>query len=122
MSASRSLMSTHAGGPIYQWLRGNIKIFRHSVIRRSHHYIDRNYDLIRAAGYGEPDVSIDYNKNFWRYHVDQTYQQGVLFKAYQDFFSWLPYAALALTVGGLHVRFKHNDKYNVFKKWRKNQE
>lgn len=117
-SGSRTIMSPYSGGPIYQKLRSSILYFRRGPLRQTVRYIDRNYDLVRAASYGEPDVRIDYNKNFWRYTVDQTYHQGVLFKAYQDALKWAPYAFLAVLVGGLHIRFKHNDKYNVFAKWR----
>lgn len=81
-------------------------------------YVDRNYDLTRASLYGEPELSIDYNKNQWRYMVDQTYQQGVLLKAWLDALSWTPYVFAGIVLGGLHIRFIHNDKYNVFKKWR----
>jgi len=68
--------------------------------------------------YGEPEIRIDYNKNQWRFMVDQSYQQGVLGKAYIDSSFWAPYLFLGLIIGGLHIRFVHNDKYNVFKKWR----
>ena len=117
-SGSVTGMSPSAGGPVYRMLRSRILGFRRNVYRPGVRYIDRNYDLVRAASYGEPEVRIDYNKNFWRYSVDQTYQQGVLFKAYQDALRWAPYAFVGLLVGGLHIRFKHNDKYNVFAKWR----
>jgi hypothetical protein len=117
-AGTRTLMSPYAGGPVYQKLRGSILGFRRGVYKQGVRYIDRNYDLIRAASYGEPEVRIDYNKNFWRYAVDQTYHQGVLMKAHQDSLRWTPYAFVAIMVGALHIRFKHNDKYNVFAKWR----
>ncbi len=117
-SGTRTIMSPSQGGPIYQKLRSTIFSYRRGPYRQSMRYIDRNYDLIRASSYGEPEVHIDYNKNFWRYSVDQTYHQGVLMKAHQDALKWAPYAFLAVLVGGLHIRFKHNDKYNVFAKWR----
>jgi len=80
-------------------------------------YVDRNYDLNRASMYGEPEISLDYNKNQWRYTIDQPYMQGVLLRSWMDAVSWAPYILAGVVVGGLHVRFLHNDKYNVFKKW-----
>ncbi len=117
-SGTRTVMSPFVGGPVYQKLRGSFLGFRRNIYRQGVRYIDRNYDLIRASSYGEPEVRIDYNKNFWRYSVDQTYHQGVLLKAYTDALSWAPYAFIGLLIGGLHIRLKHNDKYNVFAKWR----
>jgi len=117
-SGTRSVMSPYPGGPIYQLLRQNILFFRRVVWRKSCRYVDRNYDLTRAAMYGEPEIRIDYNMNQWRYLVDQVFQQGVLCKAWLHSLSWTPYLLAGILVGAVHIRFVHNDKYNVFKKWR----
>ena len=117
-SGTRTVMSPFEGGPMYKQLRESILFFRRGVVRKGQRYVDRNFDLTRAAAYGEPEVSLNYHANYWRYMVDQTYQTGVLGKAYQDLFSWAPAAALGLILGGLHIRWLHNDKYNVFKKWK----
>jgi hypothetical protein len=111
-------MSPHPGGAFYQALRLNILNFRRGLYRKSCRYVDRNYDLTRASLYGEPEMSIDYNKNQWRYSIDQTQQQGVLLKAWMGTLSWTPYLFLGVVIGGLNIRLIHNDKYNVFKKWR----
>ena len=111
-------MSAHPGGPVYQMLRQNILSFRRNVWRKACRYVDRNYDLTRASLYGEPELSIDYNKNQWRYMIDQSYHQGVLLKSWLDAVSWTPYLFFGMLIGGLHIRWVHNDKYNVFKKWR----
>ena len=117
-SGTRTAMSPYAGGPIYRSIRSGILSFKRNYQRNAMRYIDRNYDLVRAASYGEPEVSLNYHANYWKVHVDQTYQDGVLTKAYQDFWSWIPYAFAGLMVGAIHIRWVHNDKYNVFKKWR----
>jgi len=120
MVIERTVVSPFAGGPIYQWLRLSSISFRRDYLRRVNRFIDRNLDFERMLAIGTPELHLDPHKNGWRYYVDSSYYAGMIDKATEDWIrGFLAYPLLALGLFYVHIRWRANDKYNVFKKWRK---
>ncbi|KAF4723933.1 hypothetical protein FOZ63_004420 [Perkinsus olseni] len=76
----------------------------------------------QAAFYGVPEWNIDPTKNQWRWCVDPAWYGGMRDKANMDMYRLMVYPFFGYALLYLHSRFKQNDKYNVFAKWRKDDD
>ncbi|KAF4656055.1 hypothetical protein FOL47_009179 [Perkinsus chesapeaki] len=82
----------------------------------------RSWCYWKAAFYGVPEWNIDPTKNQWRWCVDPGWYGGMRDKANMDMYRLMVYPFFGYALLFLHSRFKQNDKYNVFAKWRKDNE
>eukprot|EP00397_Hematodinium_sp_SG-2012_P043535 GEMP01048413.1.p1 GENE.GEMP01048413.1~~GEMP01048413.1.p1 ORF type:complete len:131 (+),score=14.76 GEMP01048413.1:30-395(+) len=120
MVLERTVMSPFAGGPVYQWLRTASIGLRRNYARRPVRWLRRNWDFEKMAMTGVPELHLDPHKNGWRYYVDTSYYGGIMDKVAEDLIRGVfIYPIIAFCIYIQHQRWKDNNKYDVFSKWKK---